>query len=87
MDVIQSGVRAVFVPFEGEGETEQITRTRAFAERFGCGLIREKDLGATVLAEEVTRIRNAPKPDYAGIGCDGIARTVTLAENVVRDRA
>jgi len=84
MDVIQSGVRALFVPFEGEGETEQITRARAFAERFGCGLIREKDLSAARLAEEVARLRTLPKPDYQGISCDGIAQTVALAEMAMR---
>ena len=86
MDVVQSGVRALFVPFEGEGETEQITRARAFTERFGCGLIRERDVDADRLAVEVARLRAQPKPDYGGIGCDGIAKTIALAETAIRGR-
>lgn len=86
MDVIQSGVRALFVPFEGDGETEQITRARAFVKRFGCGLIREQDLTAPRLAEEVARLRGTPKPDYGGVRCDGIAQTVVLAEAALRGK-
>ncbi len=80
MDVVQSGVRALFVPFEGEGETEQLTRARAFRDRFGAGLIREADLSAETLAREVARLRALPAPRYTGIGCDGVARTVALVE-------
>lgn len=87
MDVIQTGVRALFVPFEGDGETEQITRARAFAERFGSGLIRERDLTQRRLAEEVALLRARPKSEYADIGCDGITRTVALAEIAWRDQS
>jgi len=86
MDVIQSGVRALFVPFEGDGETEQLTRARAFVEKFGCGLIREQDLNVSKLAEEVARLRRSPKPNYAGVSCDGIAQTIARAEEVIRGR-
>jgi len=87
MDVVQSGVRTVFVPFEGDGETEQITRVRAFAERFGCGLLREKGLTASALSAEVERVLNMPKPDYGNISMDGIARTVAAAETAIRERS
>ena len=87
MDVVESGVRTVFVPFEGDGETEQITRARAFAERFGCGLVREQDLTAATLKAETDRVRGAPKPDYHGISGNGVARTVALAETAVKERA
>ena len=80
MDVIQTGVRAVFVPFEGDGETEQITRARAFAKRFGCGLVREADLSVDALKAEVRRVLDTPRPSYDGIGQNGIERTIALAE-------
>lgn len=86
MDVIQSGIRAVFVPFEGDGETEQITRARAFADRFGCGLVREAELSVDVLRAEVQRVLTMPKPDYRCIGQRGIDRTITLAETAWRAR-
>jgi len=87
MDVVQSGVQALFVPFEGDGETEQITRARAFSERFGCGLVREKNLNASSLFEEISRISAAPKPDYRNISLSGVERTVALAEAALAERA
>jgi predicted glycosyltransferase len=87
LDVVQTGVRAVFVPFEGEGETEQITRARAFAERFGCGLVREHDLSPASLRAEIERVLALPKPDYSGIGSNGIDTTVALANAAYEARS
>lgn len=86
MDVVQSGVRALFVPFEGAGETEQLTRARAFQARFGAGLIREADLTADALAQAAAKLRALPAPRYTGIGTDGVARTVALAEAAMAQR-
>ncbi len=84
MDVVQSRVRTIFVPFEGDGETEQITRARAFAERFGCGLLREQDLSATALAAKVQTMLDTPKPDYSAISLRGIGGTIDAAETAMR---
>jgi predicted glycosyltransferase len=76
----------MFVPFEGDGETEQLTRARAFQARFGAGLIREADLSAEALAREAARLRALPAPRYTGIGTNGVARTVALAEAAIANR-
>ena len=86
MDVVQSGIRALFVPFEGDGETEQITRARAFEQRFQCGVLREKDLNADALSAAVQRLLQTPKPDYGMISMAGIERTIHLAETALAER-
>lgn len=86
LDVIQSGVRTVFVPFEGEGETEQITRATALSSRFGSGLLREQDLTSETLTKAVKEVRIAGRPDFSGLSLDGIANTIALAEKAVAGR-
>lgn len=79
IDVVQSGIRAVFVPFEGEGETEQLLRARHFATNFGSQVLREADLTPDRLAQAVEAARGSDKPDYSGISLTGIDQTVALA--------
>ncbi len=83
MDVTQSGVRSLFVPFEGDGETEQLTRARAFSKRFGCGLIREKDLSAEALLKEADKISDTMMPDYTSVSLKGVENTVAMAETIL----
>jgi len=87
LDVVATGPRAVFCPFEGVGETEQLQRARAMAERYGCGLLREGDLGAQALADAVATALRKPKPDYAGLRLDGAARSVEIVETMLKARA
>ena len=80
MDVIATGARAVFCPFEGDGETEQLQRTRAMSERYGTGIVREDELTGESLAEAVRLALAGPKPDYSALSLDGAARSVGIVE-------
>jgi len=86
MDVIATGARAVFCPFEGTGETEQLQRARAMAERYGCGVLRETDLSAAALADAVESAMRGPKPDYAGLRLDGAENSVGIVEAMLEAR-
>ena len=81
MDVVSGGARAVFCPFEGPGgETEQLTRARAFADRFGSGLVREEALDGQALRAAVAQVLDAPPPDYGAVQLGGAARSVAILE-------
>ena len=86
MDVVATGARALFCPFEGEGETEQLMRAGAMAAQFGCGVIREGDLSAQALSRTVAETLAKPKPYYDSVKLDGVAATITLAERAIRTR-
>jgi len=72
MDVIQSGVRALFVPFEGDGETEQLTRARAFEKSLDCGAVPNRITLASVVMVSPKR-SHAQKKSYEA-GCDRLDR-------------
>ncbi len=46
MDILRAGCPALLVPFQGSGETEQITRTRRLAELGRCAMLTEAELTA-----------------------------------------
>lgn len=83
LDVVATGARAVFSPFEGVLETEQLQRARAMAERYGCGLVREADLSGATLAAAVRACADGPEPDYSDISLDGAENCVGIVETAL----
>lgn len=86
MDVIATGARAVFCPFEGTGETEQHHRARAMAARYHSGLLREADLTPDALLAAIETCTAAPPPDFSSIKRDGATRSVALVETALEAR-
>jgi len=80
LDVVATGSRVVFSPFEGVLETEQLQRARAMADRYGCGLVREGDLSGEALAGAVRACAQGPAPDYGDIRLDGAENCVGIVE-------
>ncbi|PPC78939.1 glycosyl transferase family 28 [Pokkaliibacter plantistimulans] len=53
MDILLTGVPSVIVPFEGKGETEQITRTAKLEALGICAMVREQQLQPEHLARVI----------------------------------
>ena len=87
LDIVATEARVVFCPFEGPGgETEQLMRSKAFQERCGSGLVREKDLSAAALIEALSQLRSGPRPDYSAVALGGAERSVTILEGLYNQR-
>jgi predicted glycosyltransferase len=71
IDLIQSRARAVVVPFEGDGESEQRLRAAKLAERGLITVLSERDLAPASLAEAVDRCAVLPRPAAAHLDMDG----------------
>ena len=84
MDVVATGARAVFCPFEGDGETEQLQRAEAMATRYGCGLMREDALTPAGLLEEIDGVLARPQPDFSALSLDGARRCVGIVEEAMQ---
>ncbi|MEM8655924.1 MAG: glycosyltransferase [Pseudomonadota bacterium] len=76
LDVLQTGVPAVFIPFDDGAEVEQALRADALAALPSIAVIRQAELTGAALAEAVHTLaqgdRRAPKTD----GMDGAAQSV-----------
>ncbi len=86
MDVLGAGCPAVLVPFEGSGETEQITRTRRLEELGICAMVTEAELAADSLAMAIHGALNGPgnlRSDHAvTIDLNGAQRSAELIQGL-----
>jgi predicted glycosyltransferase len=83
LDVLQSGVRAVVVPFEGSGD-EQPLRARLLAARGRLTVVPESELGPARLAAAMEAALAAPDlPAPARLDTGGAARAAALLAGMV----
>jgi predicted glycosyltransferase len=78
MDVLNAGARAVLVPFEGAGETEQRQRAERLGARGLARLVAERDLAPRNLAAAIDAAASGPRPDTSAIDRDGAAASLRL---------
>lgn len=79
LDVMQTGVPAVLIPFDDGGEVEQGLRARALARRPGFRVINTADLTADSMLGALTEAQADPRPCTAEIRFNGAARSVEIA--------
>ena len=76
MEVLDTGVRAVVVPYAGGLETEQTLRAGLLAARGLVEVVGEEELGAESMAAAVARALAKPPPGrLAGVDTSGAAAT------------
>jgi predicted glycosyltransferase len=82
VDLLRAGTRAVVVPFEEGGETEQRLRAERFAREGLLTLLPQADLSPEALAAAIRAALAAPPPPAASIDRQGLARSVTLIKAI-----
>ncbi|WP_299044058.1 glycosyltransferase [uncultured Tateyamaria sp.] len=82
LDVLQTGVPAVLVPFDDGGEVEQGLRARALATLPGIAVLKQSDLSGAALADAVAALAQAPRRAPRVAGMDGAARTVDIVHRL-----
>ena len=85
MDVLQTGVPAVFIPFDADGEQEQTIRAKALAQQPGIEVLSNADLAPDRLLQAVKAAMDAP-PRTTDFDNDGANRSVTLTEKMMAAR-
>ncbi|MEH6473332.1 MAG: glycosyltransferase [Halopseudomonas sp.] len=83
MDLLAAGCAAVVIPFEGSGETEQLTRTERLAQLGYCQMVRESELNPESLVRAIGAIIAAPQPDQLGLDCGGAERSAQILKQLV----
>jgi predicted glycosyltransferase len=86
MDLLRSGVKALVVPFQIEGEDEQMNRARRLESLGLLRAINPKQAGAASIADEIEKL-NDFKPARVNFDLNGAANTVDLVERLWRERA
>ncbi|MFL4468824.1 glycosyltransferase family protein [Tateyamaria armeniaca] len=78
LDVMQTGVPAVFVPFDDEGEVEQGLRADALSAQDGIEVLRQDALSGPALVMALDDVQGQRARPPRTIGMDGAARTVDI---------
>lgn len=86
METLDSGVRAIVVPFAGGEETEQALRADLLAERGLLHVVRESQLSPEGLATAIDQALARPAAPRAGIRLDGADETVRLVRTFLDRR-
>ncbi|MCR8827762.1 glycosyltransferase family protein [Pseudosulfitobacter koreensis] len=87
LDVLQTGVRAVFVPFDKGDEVEQGLRADALAEQSGISVLRSGVMTPQRLLDAVNETLAAAPRAPLTTGIDGAAQTVRIAREIVSGNA
>ncbi|MBY5935326.1 glycosyltransferase [Tateyamaria omphalii] len=84
LDVLQTGVRAVVVPFDDGGEVEQSLRARALSGLPGIAMIQQADLSGDALLHALARAAHGPDRPPRTTGMDGAGQTVAIVHDLYR---
>jgi predicted glycosyltransferase len=86
LDALQTGVRAVFVPFDAGDEVEQGLRADALAVQPGIAVLRAAELSPQTLLHALQNIQAAAPRAPLREGVAGAAETVRIAHQIVETR-
>ena len=79
MDLLQTGVPSVLIPFDAGQEVEQSLRARSLAPLNGIKVLRSTELTPGTLLTALSAARNTPARPRDAMRFDGAARTVEIA--------
>ncbi|WP_299152404.1 glycosyltransferase [uncultured Tateyamaria sp.] len=86
MDVLQTGVPAVFVPFDDGGEVEQGLRAQALSALPGIAVVRQDTLDSATLLQGLDQVRSAPRRGPQTDYMDGAIHTVQIVRDICQKR-
>ncbi len=78
LELLRARCRMVLVPFEGPGETEQLTRARSLAEKGLAGVLRESRLSPKRMARAIDLAAGRRGAALPALDCNGADYSVRL---------
>lgn len=82
LDVLQTGVPAVLVPFDDGGEVEQSLRAKALRVQDGIAVLPQDGLSGATLNRAIAKVQAAAKRPPRTAGMNGAARTVEIVHDL-----
>ncbi len=83
MDLLQTGIPALLIPFDDGGEVEQSLRAKSIAALPGFDVLTTADVTPAVLADRVVQLATTERRSSYGVSMDGADETVRIAEKLV----
>ena len=86
MNILMTGVRALMMPFTGNGDLEQTIRVKKLEQLGIVKAISTEDLQPEKLAEQIISYLNE-KPNIPNFDFNGVAKTATYLKKLAKDLA
>ncbi|MFK7867868.1 MAG: glycosyltransferase family protein [Roseobacter sp.] len=86
LDVLQSSVPAVFIPFDAGGEVEQTLRATALSTLPGIEMLHSEEVTPDGLLAAVQRATAAPQRNAMQQGLDGAARSANILSRLFEEK-
>jgi predicted glycosyltransferase len=86
LDILQTGIPAVFIPFDAGGEVEQTLRADALAKNANITVLKDADLNAGTLLAAVSDNMTSRDRNQKSDGFDGASKTVKIVENMLKTK-
>ena len=86
LDVLQTGVSAVFVPFDAGGEVEQSLRADALSKQPNITVLKDAKLGPETLIAQLRKIQATLPASKPSTHFDGATKTVSIVETMLSER-
>lgn len=83
MDLLQTGIPALLIPFDDGGEVEQTLRGKSLATLPGFDVLSGADLTPAVLADRVARLSMTERRPPHSVAMNGADETVRITEELV----
>ncbi|MEP2533075.1 glycosyltransferase [Shimia sp.] len=84
LDLLQTGLPAVMVPFDDGGEVEQTLRSHSLASLPSAEVLASSDMNPVSMAEAVARVTKQGRRKTDGLKMDGAAQTVNIVERMLQ---
>ncbi len=83
MDLLQTGIPALLIPFDDGGEVEQSLRAKSLAALPGIDVLASADLTPAALADRVARLAMTERRPPHSAAMNGVDETVRITEELV----
>ncbi|WP_281973441.1 glycosyltransferase family protein [Ruegeria faecimaris] len=83
LDILQSGVPSVFIPFDDGSEVEQTLRSQSLSELSAIDVLPSDQLTGETLAQAVEAILAAPMRPSTGQGFNGAEKSVEIVRSLL----
>jgi predicted glycosyltransferase len=84
MDLLQTGIPALLIPFDDGGEVEQTLRAQSLAALPGFDMLLSAELSAEAMAQHVTKLSQMFRRPIQGVAMNGAAEALRIVEEIAR---
>ncbi len=82
VDLVETGTRGIVIPYEADGEQEQIIRAKALMQFDHVKVVRESDLNPETLTSAISIIMRESKEPVSPFEADGIEHFLNMVNSI-----